>query len=108
MGGPTIAWEERPTGWLYYRSERRGDRVIKRYVGRGEVARIAAEIDREVRAGRAAEARELREGEARLAPLEGDMRALDRSCALLIEATLTAAGFHRPYGSWRRRRARRG
>src|SRR3954468_6403711 len=104
MGGPTIAWEKRPTGWFYYRSERRGDRVVKRYVGRGEVARIAAEIDREVRAGREADARAFRELVARLAPPEDEMRALDCACDLSVEAALTAAGFHRPnHGAWRRK-----
>jgi hypothetical protein len=101
-----MAWEERPWGRYYYRSERRGGRVVKRYFGRGEVARLAADLDSDARARRAAEAGRLlalREG---LLPAERLSESLDRACSEMAEAVLTAAGFHRPNFAWRRRDGR--
>jgi hypothetical protein len=99
-----MTWETRGRGRYLYRSERVGDRVVKRYVGRGESAlHIAAE---------AAEARRQRSAEkiaadlliAELAPLAALMKGLDREVESRVALELQAGGWHRHHGIWRKRR----
>lgn len=100
-----MAWERRERGGLYYtRSRRVRGRVVREYFGCGEVARAIAvldELDREERCTQRAE-RELE--------LLGPMAALRAVDALegtvdsIVEAALTAAGYHRHRGQWRKRR----
>ena len=103
-----MPWETRGERRYFYRSRWVGGRSVRRYIGRGPAGELAERLDQEARLRRAAEAEALRVEQARLEPPEGALRALDAACSLLIEATLTAAGFHRPnYGAWRRRRRAR-
>ena len=65
---------------------------------------LADYIDELARRREQSLAEALRAELARLGPPESALRALDAACSLIVGATLTAAGFHRPkLGSWRRR-----
>ena len=104
-----MAWESRNDRGRYYTRSRRVDgRVVREYVGKGRAGEIAAGLDAEARALRAAEAEALREYRRRLEPLDRLTAELAAACELLTGATLVAAGFHRHGGEWRRRRDARG
>jgi hypothetical protein len=108
-GLTTMAWETRGrNGRRYYYSARWSDgRTVKNYFGRGAPAELAAGLDADARRLRAAEGEALQAERSRLEPAERAMRALDAACELLLDETLTAAGYHRQnYSAWRRRRAR--
>ena len=100
-----MAWERRKPGRYFYRSRRVAGRVRKDYFGKGPIGQLAADLAEEVRARRAEDAAALRTEQARLEALDRPAAALDRACALLASAALTAAGYRRyNYGPWRRRR----
>jgi hypothetical protein len=102
-----MAWERRGGRWYYYAAGRRDGRVVKRCLGGGAVAEMTAALHDQARRDRAAAAAALRAEAERLAELDRRGRDLDRRCALLVEAHLLLAGYHRPnYGPWRRRRGR--
>jgi hypothetical protein len=100
-----VAWERRGGNLYYYRCEREGGRVRKRYVGTGEEAELIVHADAALRLAR--EQRQAREGaelermEALCAPLE----ELSEAAGVLARAQLVASGYHRRKGEWRRARA---
>ena len=102
-----MAWERRGNRRYYYRSIRRGRRVVKQYFGRGPLAEQAAREDAERRAARE------RERQAMLAEMRGMQEVarltdqVETDARLLLDATMLASGLHRPnYGPWRRKRAK--
>jgi hypothetical protein len=100
-----MAWERRKPGRYFYRSRRVDGHVRKDYFGKGIIGQLAADLAEEGRARRAEDAAALRTEQARLEALDRSPAVLDRACALLATAALTAAGFRRyNYGPWRRRR----
>ena len=100
-----MAWERRKPGRYFYRSRRVGGRVVKDYFGKGPIGQLVADLAEEGRARRAEDAAALRTEQVCLEALDRPPKALDRACALLATAALTAAGFRRyNYGPWRRRR----
>jgi hypothetical protein len=100
-----MAWERRKPGRYFYRSRRVGGRVVKDYFGKGAVALLAADLAEEARARRAEDAAALCAEQVHLEALDRPPAALDRACALLTTAALTAGGYRRyNYGPWRRRR----
>ena len=102
-----MAWASRPGGTYYYRNQWVDGRAVTRYLGRGPAAELAAGLDALARQRRRDEAEALRAERARLGPPEAALAALEAACKLMVEAGLTAAGYHRPnYGAWRRRRVR--
>jgi len=102
-----MAWETRGGGTYYYRKRRTGEHVVSEYVGKGEIAELAAVwayLDRAERQERRAQLLADRQREKEL----DDM--VDRACAdcrETIAAVLEAAGFHRHKGQWRKRNAAR-
>lgn len=103
-----MAWERRANrGRYYYRGRYVDGRVVKEYIGTGEVGEIAARLDAEARARRAAEAAANRAREAMLEPIERTMRDLHAGCTTLMAAVLLTSGFYQHARSeWRRRRGR--
>jgi len=100
-----VAWERRGgDGVYYYKIERQGGRVRKRYIGNGELAHIIAHADetrRRVWAKRKAiERAELDEARS-LASAGGE---LYEAVEVLAVAELVASGYHRHKGEWRMRR----
>lgn len=104
-----MGWERRGTaGPYYYRSERRGNRILKQYCGKGQAAQQAAREDEQRRATRERDRREVLAEAAQAGQIELVTKELDEATKVLAEASLLAAGFHRPnYGPWRKRREKR-
>jgi len=98
-----MALEKRGCRLLYYRSVRRNGVPRRIYVGSGDVARIAAEIDASQRAGRRAQLASGHTERAHLLTAQVLAAKLHAACVLLMTTTLLAAGFHRAERhSWRR------
>jgi hypothetical protein len=100
-----VALERRGGNLYYYRSIRDGEKVRKRYVGAGELARISHESDILRRAGQ--QAQEERE-KATLEHLEGlraPVEELSEAAEILAHAHLVASGYRRYQGHWRLRRS---
>lgn len=105
-----MGWETRKGGGSYYtRSKREGGRVIREYVGSGEVAQLIAQMD-EVEQEQRTTQRELariRRGESDT--LDTLAREFYDQVEAVLRATLTEAGYHRhARGAWRKRRGREG
>jgi hypothetical protein len=103
-----MAWETRNGRGTYYtRSRRVGGRVVRKYIGSGETAVLIAELDRQERKKRQAEAAQWRERKAQDAALEAQLDEVCRLADLLAETVLLAAGYHRHHhGQWRKRRGK--
>lgn len=102
-----MSWERRKRGgWYYARSRREGGRVVREYLGCGELAQLFAALDDEKRQERAAERTE-REAE-RAPPLARERVLADLGSSLdaLVRATMEAGGYHLHRGQWRRKRDR--
>ena len=102
-----MGWEARGRGGtrVYYRVYRDGGRVRREYLGRGALAgEAAAAVDarrQHAEAGR----RAVRDALAGLAAADALLREVGAAAAVLMDATLHAAGWHRPnHGRWRMRR----
>ena len=100
-----MSWDRKQRGGKYYYRSRRVDgKSMKKYVGRGPVAELAARLDERARQGRRAE-RETRLAEqVQLTVADvafGDARAV---VGLLVQAALILSGFHLHRGEWRQRR----
>ena len=79
-----MAWERRRNGNFFYLSVRRGDRVTKRYFGRGQVAYLTEthlELDRKRRATTRDQLRQLKE---RLSQHDSILDRLNELCRLLL------------------------
>jgi hypothetical protein len=105
-----MAWETRRRGGRYYtRSRKVRGRVVREYVGTGQIAELCAQLDAMEREERDSEA-ELqraawRERNAHYAALFGPLDMLDAACDALVCQELEAAGYHQHHrGEWRRRR----
>ncbi len=102
-----MAWEARGSSRYYYRSERdEGGRVVKKYIGAGEIAETIAHADETRR--RAREARQAREREEleRLEALVAPVLEIDQAASVLARAHMVVGGHHRHKGEWRLRRER--
>jgi hypothetical protein len=96
-----MAWH----GPYYYRTRRKGRRVVREYVGTGEAARLASQLDALLREQRRQRLQVLRNEKAELAALDAEMREMMKATDLVARAALRAAGFHQhKRGEWRRRR----
>jgi hypothetical protein len=103
-----MAWERRGQGGrYYYRSVRREGRPCKVYVGHGPAAEEWARLTAEVHAQRQAERHAQRTEQARWAPADCALAAVQEWVQLLATATLLDRGYHWHRGEWRRRRNRR-
>lgn len=108
-----MALETRKVGgnaYLYlYRRDAKTGRVRKVYVGRGPKADAAAAELAARKKCRADERQAVERAAAELRAVDVLMAGLDDAAALVLEATLLAAGYHRRnYGKWRKRRVRDG
>ena len=101
-----MGWEYRGSHGPYYtRSKKINGRVIREYVGGGEMGGIAALLDAEDRAERSAERAAWRERERKLDEAEEVLQNLSDTIEAYARAVLYAAGYHRhKNGEWRRRR----
>lgn len=98
-----MAWVK---GRYYTRSRKVGGRVVREYVGTGEVAELASQMDAIERARRETERAAWRAKRAELDALDAPLNELNEIAELLAHAALVAAGFHQHNrGEWRKRRA---
>src|SRR5262245_41513058 len=100
-----MAWEtRRGRGRFYTRSVRRGDRIIRVYVGTGPAAEAAAAEDVARRLEREADFEARRQEQGHQRRQEVLLRELFVLTDLVLAAALTLAGFHRCHrGPWRRK-----
>jgi len=104
-----MAWETRRGHLYYYRSVRRGGRVVKEYFGTGRVAELYAQLDALTLERRAIERQDRADERARYEALDARTLELIQLTDALVAVTLMAAGYHRhDRGAWRRRRDRPG
>jgi len=100
-----VAWDRRG---YYYRVHKRAGRVVREYVGAGEVARLIAQMDALERQQRQAERAADRAKRAELEALDAPLNELNDLADTLARAALVAAGYHQhKRGEWRKRRVQR-
>jgi hypothetical protein len=100
-----VAWERRGGRRYYYRSVRRGGRVMKEYVGSGGLAEATARLDEQDRKRQEVEAQARQEEVRRMESLEAPIRELCEATETLVRAALIAAGYRQHNrGEWRLRR----
>lgn len=97
-----MGWDK---GRYYTRSRKVNGRVVREYIGRGEVAELAAQSDAINHADREARREARRAEKAKLDALDASVQELDELANLLARAALLAAGYRQHNrGEWRRRR----
>src|SRR5262249_37595019 len=100
-----MAWHQQGTRTYYYRSVRIGGRPVRRYVGAGPAAELAAAVDELRRLERTIEARECRDEEARLREAEVPLLELCGGAELLNPGAPESGGLPgHDRGEWRKRR----
>jgi hypothetical protein len=100
-----MAWEKRERGGPYYTRSRRVDgKVVREYIGGGELARIISESDANRRTLRKAERQQQRAELERLEALASPVGELCEVTEILVRAQLLAGGYHKHKGEWRRER----
>ena len=99
-----MAWERRGSNLYYYQSKRVDGRVLKKYVGTGEVAQAIAQADETIRRSRAARSERARVELEEARTLASAGEELCEAAEILAVAELVASGYHRHKGEWRMRR----
>ncbi len=101
-----MAWETRRNGRRYYYSATRiGGRVVKAYLGSGEIAAQAERLAALGHQRNDADQAERTHQRLEAARLEPEMTALASLAAALTGLALHDAGYHRHHrGDWRKRR----
>ena len=101
-----MAWESRGGDRYFYRAEKVDGRVVKTYVGRGLVGRIAERKVEEGRRRRLEAAAAFKAEQTRLITPERALAQHEAACKLMLEVNLRLAGYHRVDHKWRKRRVR--
>lgn len=102
-----MGWEQRGNRKYYYQAERVGGRVVKRYVGGGQIGELAARLDAIGRMKTETD-REMRRLEREeIEALDAPLGELNELADLLARAALLAAGLRQHHrGEWRKPRGR--
>lgn len=96
-----MGWEK---GRYYTRSRKVNGRVVREYIGGGEVGNLAAEWDAMERQRREWERECWRREKSEMEALDASVAKICEMADIIAKATMVAAGFHRHRGEWRRRR----
>jgi hypothetical protein len=99
-----MGWEARGGRKYFYRTVRVPGGFARVYYGRGAQAMLASLEQGYQRALRQAAARARRRADERQAAAARAARPLDELAALLVRATLVAAGYHQHRRHWRKNR----
>jgi hypothetical protein len=100
-----MPWQQVGRRRYYYRSEWIEGRPVRRYVGAGTPAELAAAADDFRKLKRVIADRELKAEQTRRHQAEAPLLQLCRLTDLLTRTALVTSGFHRhDRGTWRRRR----
>ena len=101
-----MAWEQVGRRRYYYRSQWVAGQSVRRYIGTGLVAELAAAADDLRKLKRAIEAREQKAEQARWQTTQCPLLNLCTGANLLTKATLLCAGFcQHARTSWRKKHA---
>jgi hypothetical protein len=96
-----MAWER----GYYYQVRKVDGRVVRQYVGKGEIGELAARVDAFLRTERQAKAHTRKAEQEQLEAIESDVDRLCERSDHLVRAALRAAGYHQhKRGEWRKRR----
>ena len=98
-----MGWEERNGNRYYYQKERRGGKVVSVYVGRGELARLVAQMDRGRRLEREQKRQRFETMKEELLRQRDRVREVQKAIRALERATLLRNGYHTHKGQWRKR-----
>jgi hypothetical protein len=99
-----MTWQQVGPRRYYYRNQRVAGRSVRRYVGTGPVAELAAAADDLRKLKRAVEAREQKAEQARWQTTQSPLLNLCTGANLLTKATLLCAGYHQhSRSSWRKK-----
>lgn len=97
-----MSWDKRG---YYYRARKENGRVVREYIGTGEVARLCALKDTIDRQEREAERDRQRAIRAEMDALDEAVERFEELTDQLTRVTLQAAGFRQhKRGEWRKRR----
>lgn len=103
-----MSWEGRRKGNYYYRARRVNGRVIKEYIGSGAEAEEAAKRDVEAREAARKRDKAFLAFQKENDKLEVMFQIVDICIEVLMEHTMTAAGYHRTNrGPWRKKRVKK-
>lgn len=97
-----MAWENRKGRRYYYRSRKVRGRVVREYVGTGEVAEVAARLDAEAANVRVLRRIERLRTQTELEELDAMLEQIDCKVNAIVSVAMTLAGFHWHRGEWRR------
>src|SRR5262245_34297507 len=104
-GGRYMAWQQVGSKRYYYRNHCVAGRSVRRYVGTGPVAELAAAADDLRKLKRVIADRERKAVQAHYCEAGTPLRSLCGVTDVLTRAALVAAGYHRhDRGAWRRSR----
>ncbi len=99
-----MGWEQ---GKYYTRSRKVNGRVVREYVGGGEVGALVAQFDAIERERRTYERECWRIEKEQIETLDEPVAKVCEMADLVAKAALVAAGFHQHRGEWRRRRVKK-
>jgi hypothetical protein len=100
-----VTLERRDSRLYYYRSVRDGEKVRKRYVGAGDIARICSETDMLQRTSRRAQRERERAELEKLKDLVAPLEEVSDAADVLVTARLVDGGYRKSKGEWRRARS---
>ena len=98
-----MGWEK---GRYYTRSRKVNGRVVREYVGGGEVGAMAARVDAINRERRQRERDAWRSEQEEMDTIDAAVDNVCQVADIVAKATMVAAGFYCHRGEWRRRRVR--
>src|SRR4051794_3897126 len=99
-----MGWRQIGNHSYYYRTRRRGGRVVSEYLGRVEAAGLIAQLEALDRQEREAERERSRAEREQAEREDAEIRAWFDRVQAVADAALYAAGYHKRKGQWRRRR----
>jgi hypothetical protein len=97
-----MGWVQRGKKRYYYRSRRENGRTVTEYVGSGEEAEAAAQLDALKATVRAENHIARLESQAGLDRLDATLGQIDRVVSGFVAAAMESAGYHRHRGEWRK------
>ena len=100
-----MGWEK---GRYYTRSKKVNGRVIREYVGGGQLGQLGAQLDALQREEQQQKARAWHQQTTEMAELAAQVEAIIQATDLAVHAALVAAGYRQhKRGEWRKRRGQR-
>jgi hypothetical protein len=90
-----MALEKRGGNYYYYKKERRGNRVVSKYYGKGELACLVVQMDKIERYEKAEEAELQRKNREEIEKNDCELSNLEREIKKLTENVLLKIGFYK-------------